>query len=144
VWGFYTVALRKSAPDLPLKPLMGASFIFGAVYYYVIALVVEGPPNILHQAPQTWGWILLHVLFPSLLAFVCFNAALQRAPASLVNILVGAELAFTVLFSWLLFGIALAPDQLGGLAVVLVSVTAYLWMHSRSTAAPTPSPKSAP
>lgn len=136
VWGYYTVVLRRVAPGHGLKPLMGASFLFGSLYYGALALALEGPPAVLRQSPETWGWLAVHVAFPSLCAFVLFNAALQRAPAAQVNILVGAELAFTALFAWLLFGDTLAPDQLAGLGVVLASVTAYLWLQAR-----TPSPK---
>jgi drug/metabolite transporter (DMT)-like permease len=131
VWGYYTVVLRRTAPGLPIKPLMGASFLLGTAYFLGLALVVEGPPAVLHQAPETWGWMALHVAFPSLAAFILFTAALQRAPASLVNLLVGAELGFTALFAWLLFGVGLAADQLAGLGLVLGSVTAYLWGRSR-------------
>ncbi len=134
VWGYYTVVLRRAAPGLPLKPLMGASFLFGTVYFLGLALVLEGPPAVLHQSAATWGWLALHVAFPSLAAFALFNAALQRAPAGPVNLLVGAELGFTVLFAWLLFGQGLALDQLAGLVIVLGSVTAYL--AARSKAAP--------
>ena len=127
VWAYYSVVLRKAAPDLPLKPLMGASFLFGAAYYTVLALVLEGPPALLHQAVGTWGWVALYVAVPTLASFILFRAALQRASASTVNLLVGAELAFTALLASLLFGDAFAPVQLLGLALVLASVTAYLW-----------------
>jgi drug/metabolite transporter (DMT)-like permease len=136
VWAYYAVVLRKAAPDLPLKSLMGASFVFGAVYYGLLALVLEGPPALLHQDAGTWGWMALYVAVPTLASFILFNAALQRAPASTVNLLVGAELGFTALFAWLLFGDAFTPVQVAGLVVVLASVTAYLAVQAR-----TPSPK---
>ncbi|MEK6985298.1 MAG: DMT family transporter [Candidatus Thermoplasmatota archaeon] len=135
VWAYYTVALRRAAPDIPLKPLMGASFLLGTLYFYGLALVVEGPPALLQQDVATWGWMALYVAFPSLAAFILFNAALQRAPAGQVNLLVGAELGFTALFAWLLFGDQFSPQQLIGLGVVLASVTAYLWVQSRAVKA---------
>lgn len=127
VWAWYTVELRRHAPGIPLKPLMGASFLFGTVYYALLALVLEGPPAVLQQDAVTWGWVAVHVGFPTLAAFILFNAALQRAPAGPVNILVAAELAFTVLFAWLLFGEDFSLWQLGGLALALASVSGYLW-----------------
>ena len=86
------------APHIELKPLMGASFLFGTLFYYGGAVVLEGWPNVLHQEASTWGWVALMVAFPTLAAFILFNAALQRAPASQVNILIAAELGFTVVF----------------------------------------------
>ncbi len=136
VWAWYTVALRRHAPGLPLKPLMGASFLFGAVYYGVLALAVEGVPNVLHQEAATWGWVALHVAFPTLAAFILFNAALQRAPAGPVNILIAMELAFTVVFAWLLFGEDFTAWQLGGIGLALASVSGYLWSQWRRTPEP--------
>lgn len=135
VWAWYTVELRRHAPDIPLKPLMGASFLFGTVYYGVLALAVEGVPTVTGHAAATWGWMAVQVALPTLAAFILFNAALQRAPASQVNILVAAELGFTVVFSWLLFGETYTAWQLAGLTLALVSVSGYLWIHARSTPA---------
>jgi drug/metabolite transporter (DMT)-like permease len=131
VWAYYSVALRKAAPDLDLKPLMGASFLFGAAYFGLLALVLEGPPALLHQDPGTWGWMALYVAVPTLASFILFNAALQRAPASTVNLLVGAELGFTAVFANLLFGDGFTAVQLAGLLLVLASVTAYLAVRAR-------------
>lgn len=134
VWGFYSVALRKAAPDLPLKPLMGASFVIGTLFYGIPALLVEGPPALLHLQAASWAWLLLYVAVPTLASFIFFNAAMQRAPASLVNLLVGAELGFTALFAALLFRDRFDAAQLAGLGLVLVSVTAYLWVQRANPA----------
>ncbi|MEA3190698.1 MAG: hypothetical protein QOD77_1280 [Thermoplasmata archaeon] len=130
LWAVYSVELRKAAPSIPLRPLMGASFVMAALYFVALALVVEGPPNLLHRDTATWAWLALYVAVPTLASFVLFNAALQRAGAGPVNLLVGAELAFTALFAWLLFGDALGLAQAAGLVLVLGSVTAYLFSRS--------------
>lgn len=140
VWAVYAVAVRRIAPDLPLKPLMGASFVIGAVWFTILALALEGPPALLHQDQVSWLMMVVYVAVPTLASFILFNAALQRAPAGMVNILVGAELAFTAVFAALLYGERFSADQMWGLGVVLVAVTAYLWVRSRDQAG-TPSPK---
>lgn len=137
VWAWYAVELRRHAPGIPLKPLMGSGFLFGTLYYYALAVVLEGWPNLFHRDAATWGWLAVYVIFPTVLAFVLFSAALQRAPASQVNILIAAELGFTVLFSWLLFRETYAPWQLVGLAIALASVSGYLYVQGRSDAART-------
>lgn len=131
VWAYYAVALRRSAPGLPLRPLLGASFLFGTLYFGVLALALEGPPALLRLPPATWGWMAAYVAVPTLASFILFNAALQRAPASTVNLLVGAELGFTALFAHLLFGDAFSAAQVLGLVLVLASVTAYLSIGAR-------------
>lgn len=130
-WAWYTVDLRRHAPSLPLKPLMGASFLFGTLYYYVLAVALEGWPALVGREPATYGWLAVQVAFPTLAAFILFNAALQRAPASQVNILIAAELGFTVLFSWLLFQETYGPWQLAGLGLTLAAVSGYLWVQGR-------------
>lgn len=139
IWAWYTVQLRRHAPSIPLKPLMGASLLFGALYYGVLALILEGPPALLHQDTGTWGWIALYVAIPTLASFILFSAALQRAPAGQVNILIAMELAFTVLFSWLLFHDTFTGAQLAGLGVSLASVSAYLWVQDGANRVGTPS-----
>jgi drug/metabolite transporter (DMT)-like permease len=127
VWAWYAVELRRHAPAIPLKSLMGANFLFGTAWYYGLAVALEGWPNLTDQSAATWGWVAVHVAFPTLASFILFNAALQRAPAGPVNILIAMELAGTVFFAWLLFGEDFSPWQLGGLALALASVSGYLW-----------------
>jgi drug/metabolite transporter (DMT)-like permease len=132
VWAWYSVELRRHAPHIALKPLMGASFLFGTVYYCALAVAFEGWPSLAGHDAETWTWLGVQVLFPTLLSFILFNAALQRAPAGAANILIAAELAFTVLFSWLLFGETYSRVQMAGLGLALVAVSGYLWVQSRS------------
>lgn len=127
VWAWYAVELRRHAPAIPLKSLMGAGFLFGTVWYYGLAVALEGWPNVTHQSLATWGWVAVHVAFPTLASFILFNAAMQRAPAGQVNILIAMELAFTVVFAWLLFGEDFTGWQLAGLGLALASVSGYLW-----------------
>jgi drug/metabolite transporter (DMT)-like permease len=141
VWAWYAVDLRRHAPGLAFKPLMGASFFFGTLYYGILAVLIDGWPNVLHQSAATWGWVAVHVAFPTIAAFFLFNAALQRAPAGPVNILVAMELTFTVVFAWLLFGEDFTLWQLGGLALAVGSVSGYLWTQWRNHA---PAPNDRP
>jgi drug/metabolite transporter (DMT)-like permease len=137
VWAWYSVEMRRHAPAIGLKPLMGASFLFGTAYYYVLAVAVEGWPPLLGHDGETWMWLAVQVAFPTLLSFVLFMAALQRAPAGSVNILIAAELGFTIVFSWLLFGETHSWVQLAGLLLALAAVSGYLYIQAR-TEAPNP------
>jgi drug/metabolite transporter, DME family len=135
VWALASVALRKATPGVPLKPLIGASFVAGTLWYVPLALAFEGVPDLAGKTAEAWSWMALYVAIPTVASFALFTASLQRAPAGAVNLLVGAELAFTALFAALLFGARFAPIQLAGLAIVLASVTAYLWAAERARSA---------
>lgn len=134
VWALYTVQLRKASAGVAMKPLLGSAFLVGTAWFLVLAVVAEGVPNV-PVSQAAWGWMALYVAVPTLASFLLFNAAITSAPPGPLNVLVGAELAFTALFSWLLFGEGLDRWQLAGLAVVLVAMTAYLWQQARSETA---------
>ena len=138
VWALFAVELRRAAPGVALKPLLVASFVAGTVWYAVPALILEGVPDIAGQTATSWGWMALYVAVPTLASFILFSASLRMAPAGAVNILVGAELAFTALFSALLFGEPFTAAQLAGLAVVLASVSGYLWLRTKAPPGPQP------
>lgn len=138
VWALFAVELRRAAPAIPLKPLLVASFVAGTVWYAVPTFLFEGIPDLVHQTASSWAWMALYVAVPTLASFVLFSASLRLAPAGAVNILVGAELAFTALFSALLFGEPFTAAKLAGLAVVLASVSGYLWLRTKTPPGPEP------
>ena len=140
VWAAFSVALRKAAPSVPLKPLVASAFIAGTLWYVPLALAFEGIPDLAAKTAASWAWMALYVAIPTLASFLLFNASLRLAPAGAVNLLVGAELAFTALFAALLFGARFDAVQLAGLGLVLASVTAYLWVRERR---PHPQPDTA-
>jgi drug/metabolite transporter (DMT)-like permease len=135
LWAAYAVMLRRAAPDTPVRPLVGAAFLAGTAWFGILALVIEGVPR-LDVPASAWGWMALYVAVPTLASFAFFNASLRLAPAGEVNLLVGAELAFTALFSAALFGERFDAWQLGGLALVLASVTLYLYDRERRAQGP--------
>ncbi len=132
-WAWFTILLRRHAPGVALRPLMMATFVAGTFYFVVMALVLEPLPDWGALPADAWPWLGLFVLVPSLGAQVLFNGALQRAPAAVVNVLVGVELAATAVFSAWLLGDRFTGSQLAGLVVVLAAVSAYLWTRGRAS-----------
>lgn len=131
-WGLYTVLLRKHAPSIPWKDLLLASLILGTIGFALVAAVTEPFPDITSFTAKTWLWTGIQVLVPTLAALAFFQTALQLAPAGRVSIMVGFELAATILFVWWLLGASFSAVQLGGVALVLLAVTGYLWHRDRS------------
>lgn len=131
-WAVYAVGLRAVAPDLRLRALMVASFLVGTAYFVVLALIVDGPPDLPAVPASAWGWMVLHAAVPTTLSLWLFNASLQRAPANQVNILVAVELAATVLFAWLLLGDTFSGVQLAGLGIAMLAVSGYLYLRGRA------------
>jgi drug/metabolite transporter, DME family len=134
-WAVFTIGVRKAAPAMGLRAFTMTGFLVGAPYYGLLALAFEGRSGWISPDAASWGWMALHVAVPTVAAILLFNAALQRSSAGPVNILIAAELAFTVVFSWLLFGDRFTLVQLGGLGLALAAVSAYLALQSRRTPA---------
>ncbi len=124
-WADYTVRLRQHGGNVAIMPMLLASFAVSSVYFVILALVAEGVPDLAAVPAPAWGWMALHVALPTTAAFALFSAALQRAPAGPVNLLVGLELLATAAWSAALLGDRYDIVQLAGLALVLVSITAY-------------------
>ncbi len=145
-WAIYAVGLKEVAPDARLRPLMAASFLGNTAYFVAGALLVDGLPGaaLWTAVPAiSWAWMAVYVAVPTTLSLFLFAAALQRAPASSVNLLVGMELAATAVFAWLLLGDSFDAWQIAGLVVVMGAVTAYLWNRDRREPASFPGPESA-
>ena len=125
-WAVYSVQLRIHAPGMPLTKLMRVSTAVTFLGFSLLALLFESPPDLAALSTEAWVWTVIQILIPTIASLYLFNAALQRAPAGQVNLLVGVELAATVFFAWWLLGDTFSATQLAGLAVVLGSVTGYL------------------
>jgi len=129
-WAVYAVLLRRVGP-VPARPLVLATFLVAAVFFLALALVFEPLPDLAAVPASAWARMGLLVAGPSVASVLLFSIALQRAPAGLVNVLVGFELAGTVLFAWLLLGETYDAARLLGIALVLVAVSAYVWNEAR-------------
>lgn len=125
-WAVYSVQLRVHAPNVGLTELMFVSTAVSALGFGLLALIFESPPALSTLPAEAWTWTAIQIAIPTLASLYLFNAALQRAPAGQVNMLVGMELAATVFFAWLLLGDTFSTIQMGGLILVMVSVSGYL------------------
>ncbi len=125
-WAVFAVLLRRSSADVEWKPLLLASMLLATPLFIVLALVFEPWPAWGDFTQETWFWTGVQVAIPTLLAMGLFQNALRYAPASQVNLLVGCELAGTVVFAYLLLGARFTGLQLMGVLLVLLSVTFYL------------------
>jgi drug/metabolite transporter (DMT)-like permease len=125
-WAVYSVQLRVHAPNVGLTQLMFVSTAVSALGFGILALLFEAPPVLTELPARAWIWTAIQIAIPTLASLYLFNAALQRAPAGQVNMLVGMELAATVFFAWLLLGDTFSLTQMGGLVLVMVSVCGYL------------------
>ncbi len=135
-WAVFAVMLRKSSAEVEWKPLLLASMALALPFFVALSLAFEPMIQPAAWTTATWTWTFVQVAIPTLLAMALFQLSLRYAPAGQVNLLVGLELAGTVLFAWLLGLAVFNRVQLLGLALVLAAVSGYLWQRTRSKPIP--------
>jgi DME family drug/metabolite transporter len=133
-WAVFSVMLRRSSADVEWRALLLASMMLALPLFAVLAVVFEPTPILANWDALTWRWTFIQVAIPTLLAMGLFQLALRHADASKVNLLVGLELAGTVVFARILLGDQFTGLQLLGIVVALAAVSAYLWQTSRPAA----------
>jgi drug/metabolite transporter (DMT)-like permease len=124
LFGAATPAVSRLADDL-------SPFLLAGLLYLGAALAVL--PWVLHDAPDRRAWrasrarLAVAVVSGGLLGPVLLMAALGRAPASTVSLMLNLEVVFTVLLAGLVFGEALGRRVLAGAGVVALAAVTLGW-----------------
>jgi len=109
------------------------TFGFAAVFLFLCNLTggrvpgsAAGLPDMLWLGTRLDGWLTIIVLsaVPTLIGYGLYNVSLGLLDASIANIIVSLEPAFTAVFAFFILGEMLTPGQLGGSALLLSGVAA--------------------
>ncbi len=90
-------------------------------------------------SPFGWGMLVVLALFPTLLGFVAYNAALVYLEASVVNLLATLEPVMTAIMAAALLGEHLSAIQVGGSALILLGMV-LVQLERPAAAPPTAAP----
>jgi drug/metabolite transporter (DMT)-like permease len=108
-------------------------FAFAALFLFLCNLTGGRVPGSAESAAgMFWlgthldGWMVLVVLgaIPTVAGFGFYNVSLSLLDASIANIIVSLEPAFTAVFAFIILGETLSPEQLAGSALLLSGVVA--------------------
>lgn len=124
-WVGYTIHLKVLTRTREPNSLTLAAFITSAVAFTLVAFAVEGFAIEWNQS--VGQYLVLYVLFPTVISFWLYTVSLKYASAATVAVLLGVELLSTVIISYYLTDEKFGPLKLVGFAVVLGAVTLYLW-----------------
>jgi drug/metabolite transporter (DMT)-like permease len=122
LWGLYTAYLRKR-PDIHWLSFTATTFLIGAIVNTPFYVWEHLNVRQLHFDAQTLAAVAYVSIFPSVLAYICFNRGVE---------LIGANRAGVCLYLVPLFGAILAIVVLGeepqkyhftGIALILAGVT---------------------
>lgn len=117
VWSVYTL-LGRRAREVPPITSTAVQAIFAVLLLAPVLPFtgLEWPPT----PGATWGLLFIAV-FPSVGAYLCFNAGMRRVPASTGAIFLNLLAVFTALIGLLLGQTISAPQLVGG-AIVIAGV----------------------
>jgi len=134
LWGASTVFGRYIVARVPVLALTGLRFAL-ALPVLAVIFVLQGHDSMrLPSSLDSIASVVIMALIPGLVAMVCYYRGLQTTIASMASI---GELAFpvtAVATNWFVLGIRLAPSQFAGGAVLITTVTALSYLHSRNSA----------
>ena len=110
----------------PLK-ITAVQFIYGTLFY-IPAFLWEFPGLQWSTISiHSWGALAYLTFFATIGAFLCYNYALSKLPATRAAIFINGIPVVTAIAAWLLLGEKLTLIQIGGGALVLFAVGLTNW-----------------
>lgn len=127
----YIIVARKVSSGLSALEITSYQVMYGALYFLPFFLFSIGgrlggvgfPPVGVHVGGPVVGAMAFLVIGPTFLAFLCYNYALSRIPASRAAVFLNGIPVVTVIVAALLLGERLTPLQIVGGVVVIIGVT---------------------
>ena len=153
---FYAIysLMGRSASQRGLNPWTTLVYTFGFAAVFLLAFNLAGmgflPGAITRPADFLWlgsswiGWgiLLLLAIGPTLTGYGLYNVSLTLLPASVANLIVSLEPAFTAAIAYFLLGERLTWVELGGSLLILGGVIFLRiyegWLAGRSEPQPEP------
>lgn len=122
-WTWYTWLLRTRRPDLPFAPFLAAQMIFGML---AIVPLAAGEAWLsaatIHWSPRVVLVLLYMAVFPSIVAYFCWDRGVQRVGAVLPVYFANLTPLFTALLSTLVLGEAPQLYHVLGLALIVIGI----------------------
>ena len=131
-WGFYSVLLRKLPQGLGGLTFLGYTIGLGVLGITPLYLWEMYSGEFISLNRVTLGSILYVSIFPSLLAYLFWNRAVNQVGPNRAGLFIYLIPVFGSLLSVLLLGESLYPFHLAGILFVALGITiAILWRPKR-------------
>jgi drug/metabolite transporter (DMT)-like permease len=115
----------------PLIPYLGVMYTISGLMLLLFVIVTRGA--LTPARSIDWLWILLIVIFPTLIGHTLLNRAMAHFPVYLVNLSVLTEPVLTAILAWFVFGaIVTPPVWLGGALIVAAVIVEFSGGRSAS------------
>ncbi|HEX2528203.1 MAG TPA: DMT family transporter [Geminicoccus sp.] len=128
VWVAYTLVLQSGRPPVPVAPLVLTQFGAGALFLLPCALLewlVFAP--VMEFDGKVWLSLLYVAIFPSILAYLCWDRGVAAAGAEIATVLANLAPVIAAVLAWAVLGEAIGWHHL--LAAVLIFTAIRLSTH---------------
>ena len=126
----YTVCARDLGRHHSAWEITSIQTLYGALFFAPACLMELPQIDWPHVTLRSYAALVYLTLFATVGAFLCYNYALVRLPASRAAVFINGIPVVTAAAAWLLLGETLTAAQLGGGVLVLFGV--YLTNRPRS------------
>ena len=139
IWALYSIGLKWRPKTLPAVSFLAATFaigvmITGGLFAIELAMGIHG-----RYTPQTIAGLIWIGLFPSLLAYFCWNIGVDGIGASRAGVFAHLIPVFAAILAMAILGERLETYHLVGFALVLAGIwlsNRQLGAHASSTTTP--------
>lgn len=123
VWVAYTLMLRMARPPVPIMPLLLAQIGIGAAFLLPCFLVEWLVFQPVMMVDRTVLLSLLYVaIFPSILAYVCWDRGIAAAGVQVAVILANLTPVIAAILAWVFLGEAIGPHHVIAGAMIFTAI----------------------
>ena len=133
MWSIYTWLLRTRRPNIPATPFLAVQIGIGAIAilpFYVAESVVTGAT--LNLNGSVIAALAFIGLFPSLVAYFCWDRAVARTGAALPPYFVNLTPVFAALMAVVFLGEHIAVFHLVGALLIFAGIMIANWPTRRT------------
>jgi len=136
LWALYTLLLRRKPGELSAAGFLGAIVYFGLPPLALLYAAELASGATFTLAPATGAALAYYAVFPSILAFLCFNHGVAAVGAARGSLFIHLFPVYTVVVSGVALGEFPRPYHFVGIALVLIGI----WLTTGARRVPRPAP----
>lgn len=121
-WALYSVLLRYKPIELSGIAFLGMTITVGALVLALPAVLELGQGRLPHLTLQTSGTVLYMAIFPSILAYLCWNRGVAELGAPVAGLFIHLMPLFGLLMSVLFLGEQVQAFHLVGIALIFSGI----------------------
>ncbi len=126
-WAIYSVLLRNKPPELDHLAFLGAIMCFGTLFILPLYVASDLAGQGFAVSAPAVGGIVYVAIFPSILAYLCWNKGVEKVGASIAGIFVHLIPVFAILLAVVLLGERLLRFQIAGILLIFSGIFLTTW-----------------